>query len=167
MNERLQLGEVLKPQGVRGEIKVKPYVDDVNRFKTLKEVYLEDKFYKVLSVRIFDGFVYLGLSGVGDRNEAETLRGKRLFVDRDNAVKLPKGRYFIADLLGASVILDDGTFSGTVTDIQNGVTDIYTIEKDGKIIRFPFLKDAVISVDVENKKITLKAKRFNEISVEE
>jgi len=62
------------------------------------------------------------------------------------------------------VVLDDGTKIGAVIDITQSRTDIFTVKKDnGKILRFPFLKDLLIKMDLENKTVILKAKRFGEV----
>ena len=100
MRENLIVGTILKPQGIRGELKVKPYTDSPEDFKEFKNLYLDGEKRRVLSVRVGDGMVFLGLSGVPDRNTAELLRGKNLELDRDEAPEPEEGRYYIVDLLG-------------------------------------------------------------------
>ena len=85
MRENLIVGTILKPQGIRGELKVKPYTDSPEDFKEFKNLYLDGEKRRVLSVRVGDGMVFLGLPGVPDRNAAELLRGKNLELDRDEA----------------------------------------------------------------------------------
>ena len=110
----------------------------------------------------------LAIYGIADRNGAETLRGKFLCVDRDSAVKLEEGRYFVVDLIGCKVITDTGVDFGVVTDLTEAKTDYFTISTtDNRIARFPFLKDLVLNVDVQNKSITVKEKRLNEVCVYE
>ena len=76
--ERLIIGEVLKPQGIRGELKIKTYTDEPEDVKAFGQVYIEGKPYKILSFRVGgDGFAYLGLRGVPDRNAAELMRAAR------------------------------------------------------------------------------------------
>ncbi|MBR2617540.1 MAG: 16S rRNA processing protein RimM [Clostridia bacterium] len=168
MQEKLLIGEILKPQGIRGEVKVKPYVDNADRFYDLKTVFLEDTEYKVLHARVGDGFVFLALSSVADRNQAELLRGKKLYVTRENAVPLTKNTFYIVDVLGAEVVDETGHSYGVVADVTPASRDIFTLERAGKKpIRFPFLKDLVLSVDTENKKITVNKKRMGEVAVYE
>ena len=81
----LTVGLVLKPQGIRGELKVKPYTDSAEDFRAFSRVFLEEREYKVLSVRTGGGAVYLGLKGVADRNAAELLRGQEITIPRDEA----------------------------------------------------------------------------------
>ena len=114
MEKNLVIGEVIKPQGILGEIKVKPYTDDVSRFQSLKEVYVCGETYRVLNARIAQDAVYLSLSGVPDRNAAERLRGKFLEVKRENAAPLAEGRYYIVDVLGSSLLTETGEKLGVV-----------------------------------------------------
>ena len=101
----LLLGEIVRPQGIRGEVKVKHYTDDPYRFEDLETVYLkrgnEYQPIGVLDARVQKDDVYLTLEGIEDRNEAEKLRGVQLWVDRENAVELDEDQVFIADILGA------------------------------------------------------------------
>lgn len=165
MNETLKIGLIVKPQGVRGELKVQPLTDDVNRFRKLKEVLIDDKTYKVLNVTIGGGVVFVSISGIADRNVAETFRGKFLCVSRENAVKLEEGRYFIVDIIGCEVVTDNGENVGKVTDVTSARTDIFTlICPNDKVLRFPFLNDLVLDVNVEEKRIMVSEKRLKEVS---
>lgn len=165
MQETLKIGLIVKPQGIRGEVKVQPLTDDINRFKGLKEVIIDNKTYRVISSTIGGGTVFLALSGIADRNTAETFRGKFLCVTRENAIPLEEGRYFIVDIIGCKVITDSGDEIGTVVDVFSARTDIFTIKcTNERVMRFPFLKDLVLSVEIEQKKITVSQKRLSEVS---
>ena len=164
MIERLKVGLIVKPQGVNGEVKVQPLTDSIARFKKLNKVYLDGVIYKVVSVKIADGFVIVKLSGVENRNSAELLRSKYLEVDREDAEELEEGRYFIADIIGCSLEFEDGVKLGEVIDITSANTDVFTVKTvSNKTVRFPFLKDLVLSVDVEKKIIVLLRKRYLEV----
>lgn len=168
MEKNLVIGEVIKPQGILGEVKVKPYTDDVSRFQSLKEVYVCGETYRVLNARIAQDAVYLSLSGVPDRNAAERLRGKFLEVKRENAAPLAEGRYYIVDVLGSSLLTETGEKLGVITDIRPSYVDLYTVTGvDGRTAVFPLLKDALLSVDIEKKEVVVSAKRFGEIAVYE
>ena len=165
MQDLIRIGLIVKPQGIRGEVKVQPLTDDINRYKNLKEVIIDDKNYRVTSAVIGGGTVFLSLFGVSDRNVAETFRGKYIYVTRENAIPLEEGRYFIFDIVGCNVFTDDGQEVGQVTDVFSSRTDVFTVKcKDGRTLRFPFLKDLVQEVDVVNKKITVSGKRLLEVS---
>ena len=164
--ERLIIGEVLKPQGIRGELKIKTFTDYPEDVKAFKTVYIDDTPYKILSFRVGnDGAAYLGLRGIPDRNAAELFRGKKLEGERDDAPPLEEGQYYIVDILGLSCETEEGEVLGTVTDISNLSSDIYTVEKAGKRILFPAVKGVVKKVDLDGGKLIVDKKIFDEIAV--
>ena len=165
MQEYLTIGVITKPQGIRGEVKLRPLTDDLSRFKTLKEVFIDGKPHKVLSARITPDAVLISLNGIFDRNGAELLRGKEVKVDRENAVQLKKDTFFIVDVIGCKVITEDGEIVGEVKDVTSAKTDIFTIScVDGRIMRFPYLNKVVKKVDVENSIITVEKDRLAEVA---
>lgn len=158
--EKLLIGEILRPHGIRGEVKMKNYTDGFFAIKGLKEVYLEDTPYRVLKMRA-DKEVFMLLSGVADRNEAELLRGKRVFADKSE-VRREKNTYFICDVIGCKVVLDNGEEVGQITDILSARTDIYYIDTpQGKAI-FPLIPTLQAKFDIEQRKVTLNAEVFNQ-----
>ena len=163
---RLQIGEVLKPQGIRGELKVKTFTDTPDVVKKFGTVYIDDKPYKILSFRVGpDGAAYIGLRGIPDRNAAELFRGKKLEGDREDAPELEEGRYYIVDIIGLSCETEEGEVLGVVTAISNLSSDVYTIEKAGKSILFPAVKGVIVKYDIENGKLIVNKSVFDEIAV--
>ena len=164
--ERLIIAEVLKPQGIRGELKIKTFTDYPEDVKVFKTLYIEDVAYKILSFRVgTDGFAYVGLRGIPDRNTAELFRGKKVEGDREDAPALEEGQYYIVDIIGLSCETEEGEILGTVKDVSNLSSDVYTIEKAGKSILFPAVKGVVKKVDLTNKKLIVDKKIFDEIAV--
>lgn len=164
MQEILKIGVAIKPQGVRGEIKVKPLTDNPDRFKKLKTVLIDGSVVRVLGARVCGNDVFISLDGAFDRTAAESFRGKFLCVERENAVPLEKDRYFVADLIGATVIKENGERIGVITEITEGRTDVIWLKTDeGKIASFPFLKRTLVDVDVKKGVITVKEKEFSEV----
>ena len=166
----LEIGEVLKPQGVQGLVKVRPDTDAPERLGTLAAVWIrtadgyEEQPIGDVSVR--DGFVYLRLNGAQDRNAAEKQRGLFLYVDRAHAKPLDEGEWYITDLVGCAVSLDTGEAVGEVTEVmQPGANDVFVIRSPKGEVLVPVLKDALRSVDVENRRIVLDARRFREVAV--
>ena len=164
MEQMLKIGVIVKPQGIKGELKVAPLTDDANRFKQLKKVIIDGQEFKVAGAKIGAGAVFLALFGVQDRNVAETFRNKEIFVKREDAVTPKKDHYFIVDILGCKVVTETGVEVGVVTDVTTAKTDIFTLDCNGRVMRFPFLKDLLKSVDVENKRVIVKEKRLKEVS---
>ena len=164
--ERLKIGEVLKPQGIRGELKIKIFTDFPEDVKAFGTVYIDGTAYKILSFRVDgSGAAYVGLRGIPDRNAAELFRGKILEGDREDAPELEEGQYYIVDMIGLSCYADDGEFLGTLCDVQILSSDIYTLEKDGKKIMFPVVNGVVLDVDIAGKKMTVNKKVFDQIAV--
>ena len=133
MRENLIVGTILKPQGIRGELKVKPYTDSPEDFKEFKNLYLDGEKRRVLSVRVGDGMVFLGLSGVPDRNAAELLRGKNLELDRDEA----KGHLFRAGSIGEVAQLagiDAAALEATIAEYNALFED--GVERDPEYYRY-------------------------------
>ncbi len=164
--ERLVIGEVLKPQGIRGELKVKTFTDFPEDVKAFGRVYIDDTPYKILSFRVgTDGAAYMGLRGIPDRNAAELFRGKKLEGDRDDAPALEEGQYYIVDIIGLSCETEEGEFLGVVKDVTNLASDIYTIEKAGKNVLFPAVNGVVVKVDLDEKKLIVNKAKFDEMAV--
>ena len=147
---------ITQTHGVRGEVKVFPTTDDVNRFKKLKQVILdtgkETMPLEIQSVKFFKQFVILKFKGLDNINDIEKYRQKSLYVTRKNAVRLQRDEYFIADLIGLKVQDEDGTELGTVKDvIETGANDVYEVEMaDGRSLLLPAIKQCILNVDVEN-----------------
>ena len=164
-NDRITVAIVLKPQGIRGEVKVKALTDTAQSLTAFKSVLIDGVVYSVLSVRAQGEFAYLGLKGIADRNGAELLRGKNVEVERADMPSLPEGRYYIGDLIGCVVVNERGDVLGTVEDVTPAKTDIFTLKKDGKTVMFPAADGVISEVDEENRKITVNNKRFKEVSI--
>lgn len=168
MNEYITIGQIVRAVGIRGEVKIKPFTDSPERFKTLKVVYVDERPYRIASCRIDANAVCLMLDGIGDRNMAETLKDKYVKIDRVNAIPLEEGSYFIADILGCSLKLDDGTCVGKVIEVnQYGAADVFAVSNGMRTILFPFLKKMIVNVDVEGGVIIVKKSVFDEVSVYE
>jgi 16S rRNA processing protein RimM len=147
--------------GVRGEVKVFPTTDDVNRFKKLKTVILdlgrEQKTLNIESVKFFKNMVILKFKEFNDINEIEKYKGKDLLIHREQAVKLGPDENFIVDLIGLKVVTDEGKEFGTVTDVlQTGANDVYVIQTpEGKEYLFPAIKQCILDVDLDAQVMTV------------
>ncbi len=161
----MKIGVIVKPQGIKGEVKVQPLTDDIMRFKKLKKVIIDGVYHTVEKVVIGGNTVFLSISGINDRDTAESLRGKFLHVERADAVKLPKDTFFIVDIIGCALVTEDGQKVGDIVDVTTARTDIFTVKcVDDRIMRFPFLKDLLVQVDVDNKQVTVLKKRLGEVA---
>ena len=161
MEELLQVGAITSTHGIRGEVKVFPTTDDPKRFCKLKQVILDDGKSKqeleIESVKFFKNLIILKFKGIDDINEVEKYRKATLWVTREQAVPLKKDEYFIADLIGLSVVTEDGEELGNITDVmQTGANDVYVIAKEGEEeFLIPAIKECVKNVDLENRMMTI------------
>ena len=161
MEERFQVGVITSPHGVKGEVKVFPTTDDAKRFKRLKEVLLdtgkENLALKIEGVKFFKQFVILKFKGLETPEEVAKYRQKSLYVTRENAVRLGRDEYFIADLMGMKVFDEDGTEIGVLREVlETGANDVYVIDlKDGRELLLPAIRECVLNVDVEAGKMQI------------
>ncbi len=161
MNDLLQVGAISSTHGIRGEVKVFPTTDDVKRFKKLKEVILdtgrEHLNLEIEGVKFFKQFAILKFKGIDNINDIEKYKGRPLLVTRENAVRLAKGEYFIADMIGMEVITEDGEKFGVLEDVlQTGANDVYEIQSlNHGLVLIPAIKDCILKVDMKERVITV------------
>ena len=161
MEDLLQVGAITSTHGVRGEVKVFPTTDDVKRFSKLKEVELETSTgtttLHIKGVKYFKQFAILKFEEYDSLNDVESIKGRKLFVTRKNAVKLQKDEYFIADLIGMKVVDPDMQAEGELTDVlQTGANDVYDITlSDGRNFLLPAIADCIKKVDMKERVITI------------
>lgn len=157
----MKVGIISSIHGVRGEVKVFPTTDDVKRFKHLKEVLLDTEKellpLSIESVKFFKQFAILKFKGFDSPEEVQKFRGKALFVTRENAVKLKKDEYFIADLIGMKVRSEDDSVKGELKDVmQTGANDVYVIVlEDGRELLLPAIKECVLDISFEKNEIKI------------
>lgn len=162
----LLIGKVLRPQGIKGELKIAHYFDAPDDFVGVSSLYAEGKSYAVERVRVSDGCVYLKLSGVNDRNAAEALRGASLTIPRENAPEPGDGRYYVADLKGLKVVDGDKVFGVLKDVIQNGAADVYSVSGE-KSFMFPALKSVIKKIDLSTKTVAVDTKELEKVAVYE
>ena len=161
MEQFFQVGVISSTHGVHGEVKVYPTTDDPKRFLKLKEVLLDTpKGYmslKVEKVRFFKQMVIVKFEGYDTIESIQMYRQKGLFVPREQAVPLAKDEYYVADLLGMDVYLEDGELFGKVKDVmQSAANDVYIIRSlaHGEVL-LPAIADCVKEVSVEDNRMVI------------
>ena len=167
MDKYLVIGEIVRPQGVRGEVKLRPITCDVERFDGLEQAYFRrgEDFIPVhiRASRRAQEAVFLTLEGVEDRDAAEKLRGELLYIDRAHAVELDEDTNFLCDLIGLHGVDDEGGDLGTLRDVlQPGGNDVYVFNGPRGEVLVPALKSVVKKVDLEAGEMVLVAARLRE-----
>lgn len=159
MQEYLEIGQIVNTHGLKGYLKVVPFTDDINRFKTLKTVYIVFKNEllecEIEDVRFVKNLVNIKLSKIDDINEAEKYKGCYLKINRKDAKKLDENTYFIVDLIGLNVYDEQENEIGILEEIfQTGSNDVYVVKTaDGKQILLPAISKVIKKVDIEQGKI--------------
>lgn len=159
MQEYFEVGQIVNTFGIKGQLKVKPFTDDMERFEELKTVYIckknEMKKVEIEDVKYNKQCVLLKVKGIEDLTEAEKYKGLFLKIDRKDAKKLPKDTYFVADILGLEVYTDEGELLGKVDDIfPTGANDVYVVKDElGKQILLPSIPEVLKEIDLEKGKV--------------
>ncbi len=162
MENYFVVGNIVNTQGIKGEIRVMPTVDDISRFKLLDHIFVDRKGnikeYEIENVRFHKQFVLLKLKGVDDMTTAETLKGTVVKITEDMAIPCEEDEYYIKDLYDMEVVTEDGEKLGIITDvIFTGANDVYAVTNDdGTEILIPAIKDCILNVDIENNIMTVK-----------
>lgn len=157
----LEIGQIVNTFGIKGQVKVVPFTDDVTRFEELKKVYIVNKFSKkeveIEEVKYHKNTVLLKLKGFNKIEDVEDFKNCYIEIDRKDGKKLEEGEYYIVDLLGLDVVTDDGQNLGKLEDIYNtGSNDIYVVKDNlGKQVLLPCIKEVIKKVDLDEKKITV------------
>lgn len=157
--EYFEIGQIVNTFGIKGFVKVNPFTDDMHRFEELKSVLViknkESIEMHIEEVKLHKNVVLIKFKGIEDINMAEKYKGCYIKIKREDARKLPKDTYFIADLIGIKVYDDNGNLLGKVDDIYNNkVHDVYVIKDDlGKQILLPSTKEVIKQIDIDNDRI--------------
>ena len=161
MIAEFQVGVITQTHGIHGEVKIFPTTDDAGRFRKLKTVWLDDGKrrlkMKIAGVKFFKQYVIAKFEGYDSINDVEVLKGAKLLVEREKAVKLQKDEYFIADLIGMKVETESGETLGKVKDVlKTGANDVYVVElPDQKEALFPAIRECILNIDMDQSVITV------------
>lgn len=160
--EKITIGKIVNVVGLKGEVKVYNYSDERERFERLEKIYLGDDKknirYDIEKVRYKDHMVILKLAGVEDRNGAEALKNKMVYMSEDDLDELPEGVYYIKDMIGMDVVSDKGERLGTLKDINTNTPQrVYEVQREGKKdILIPGVDEFILNIDMEQRVITVK-----------
>ena len=159
MKKRLEVGQIVNTFGIKGYVKIYPYVNDISRFDNLKNVYIKDqeKKLEIEDIKYQKDMVLAKFKGIETKDQAQSLRNSYIEIDRKDSIPLEEGEYFIADLLELPVYLDTGEKLGILEDIYNyGSNDIYVVKNElGKQFLLPYIDEVIKKIDLENGKITV------------
>lgn len=156
MEQFITIGEIINTHGVHGELKILPMTDDLKRFRKLKKVYIDGEEKMISWCKLQADKAILKIEGIDTMNDAIKYKTKLLKVSREDAVKLPEGRYYEADIIDCTVEDENGAYLGKINEIiHTGSNDVYWIKGEKELL-IPALKSVVTKMDVENRKIIIK-----------
>ncbi|PRX26659.1 16S rRNA processing protein RimM [Orenia metallireducens] len=162
MAEKLiTIGEIIRHQGNKGEVRVKPLTDFIERFEMLdrvylvknrikKEVYLEDVWYH-------KQFVILKFEGFDGISEAIDHKGYLIQIAEEEKVELAEDDYYVDEIIGIEVYTKNGEYLGTLQEVlETGANDVYIVNNDGEELLLPAIKDVILNVDLSEQKMVVK-----------
>ena len=162
MEDLLKVGVITSTHGIRGEVKVFPTTDDIQRFTYLKECVIDTgkqqipvevegcKFFKNQAILKFKEFQSI--------DEIEKYKGAGLWVTREHAVPLEEGEFYIADIIDAEVYEENGEYLGRLTEVmETGANDVYVVKlESGKELLIPAIPQCILDVDTEQPRVTVR-----------
>ena len=153
----IEAGRITSTHGVHGEVKIEVWLDTPEDLKHYRRIFIDGQEKKLLSVRQQNRFVIVKLHQIDDINAAQPLKGKTVYIAREDA-PLPPGGYFLQDLLDAKVVLEDGSPVGVLTEIlERPANNVYVVTApDGKEILIPVVPAFIIRADAENGIVTVR-----------
>jgi 16S rRNA processing protein RimM len=162
--EYLVLGEILRPHGVRGELRMRVLTGYPERINELEHVFLsrdeEGKkavAYAVEHLRLHQAYGLLKLKGIDDRDQADRLRELYVLVDSENAIPLEEGEVYLYQIIGLQVVADTGEQLGILTDVlETGANDVYRVKSDtyGEIL-IPDIESTILDINLETNTMTV------------
>lgn len=159
--EYIIIGKIVSTQGNKGEVKVIPLTDSIDRFKRLTDVFIgrenNRRLLKIDNLRIDKNVVILKIEEIENIEKAKMIVGSFLEVKKSDAIKLPKDSYFIFDIIGLEVYTNDNEFLGKIEDVINtGSNDVYIVKnKNKKEILIPAIREVVKDIDLKRKRIII------------
>lgn len=161
----LLLGEILRPHGIRGELRMRILTDYPERIQELDAVYLGKNAhdrnptpYEIQHIRITQGYGLLKLKALFNRNQAEEMRGLFVMVRTEDAVPLEDDEVYLFQLIGMDVYLESGDLLGTLHEVlETGANDVYIIKSKqyGEVL-IPAIDETILETDVEQNRVIVR-----------
>ena len=150
----IEAGRIVNTHGVAGEVKIEVWLDSPQFLKSFKRCFIDRREVKLLSARVHKGFLIVKLEGVEDVNAAMALKGRTVFIDRADA-RLPKGTFFLQDIIGASVVDESGNEIGKLVDVmETPASNVYVVKGEREHL-IPAVPEFILSTDADNGIITV------------
>lgn len=159
----IEIAKILKPQGIKGEVKAQPSTNILAVFKSVQNVRIGFKEYQIERLSLRQGFLYIKFKGIDTRNQAEELRNCSIEIDKDLLVEIKGNEFLIDDLIGMVLYSTKGELVGQIVDVVNyGSCDIFIIEHNGRQYQAPYVEDVFIK---EGDKLVVDSEKFKEVVI--
>ena len=161
MEDLLKVGVITTTHGVRGEVKVFPTTDDAERFLDIEYVLLDTgkelRRLNIKNVKFFKNLAILKFEGIDNINDIERYKGRDLWIPREEAQELGEDEYYVGDLIGMDVLLENGEKFGVLRDVrETGAHDVYVVEQvNGDEILLPAIHECILDVNVDENTMTV------------
>jgi 16S rRNA processing protein RimM len=165
--KKILVAKVLKPKGLKGEVKVKTFTNDLSIFNPDATLSLKDNNkLKITTSKARGNFLYLTFENIQNIEQAESLKAEELFADTQNLEELKEDEYYVYELIGFKVYNNENKLLGTLTNIENfNASDVYTLKTENEEWLFANKKGLILSVDIKNKSIVLDQNVLDEVLV--
>ena len=162
MTEKLtvfRIGQIVNTQGLKGEVRVYPYTDDINRFDELEYFYIDKNLnnkYEVERVRYKGNMFIMKIKYIDSIELAEKLKTKNMYIGREQGRELDEGEFFVSDLIGLDVFTVDGEKVGVLKDVlQHAINDVYVVSSGEKEYLIPSIEKFVPTIDLDQNKMII------------
>ncbi len=155
---RIEVGKIVNVHGIRGDVKINPFIDDTEAFREFKFVYVKESKQKIKGVKFVKHCPILSLEGIDSVEKAEALRNTSVYIDEEMLPELSENEFYVKDILNLSVETEEGEFLGKITDVlKTGSNDVYEVLKeDGKKFLIPAISQVVKEINIKDKKVIIE-----------
>ena len=153
-----EIGKIVNTHGIRGEVKIQPWCDEPELFDELEYLFIEGEKYNIVRNRFHKTCQIVQLENVNSIDDAERFKNKIVYINRD-ALELPEGRYYIADIEGLTVKEQNGRILGVVDEIiKTGSNDVYSLKDtfNKKPVLIPVIEGVVLETNIDGGYIVVK-----------
>ena len=165
----IAVGKIVKPHGIRGDVKAECFMDSPDCFIKIKKVFVENEAapYKVNKASVQKDAVLIHLQGVENMDDAEKFRGRTLFCEENDLPRPDKGRYYVTDIIGCSVYAGEQEYGKIVDILQYGSADVVVLKHRGVRRSFPWIKELCAEVNVQEKTFVVIEEKLKEVLLDE
>lgn len=159
MEQKIVIGKIVAPHGVRGDIRILPLTETPELFLELEYLCLDNGAkLTVTNSRFQKNMVLVTTEEIKNMDEAEKLRNQKVLVMKEDLPPLPQGRFYVRDLKGFVCLDEAGKQIGVFKDtMSTGSTDVFVIQgMDGKEILVPAIKDNILEIDTQGKRMLVR-----------